>query len=162
MSDRVGVMNQGKILQTGSPKEIYDKPSSIFVAKFIGECNFIPIYPTDSKGEFTTAYLPGGKAIDVPTKQLLNIKGNPQIMLRPERAKLNLNWEDSLISASLKRVVYFGTDTIYHLRVDVDQNEELELLVRSQNVQTDDMVRFSEGQIVGFDFDFLNLQIVDG
>jgi len=43
MADRIAVMNQGKIIQVGSPKEIYEKPNSIFVAGFIGSppMNFI-------------------------------------------------------------------------------------------------------------------------
>jgi ABC-type Fe3+/spermidine/putrescine transport system ATPase subunit len=41
MSDRVAVMNQGRIEQLGPPQEIYDSPASGFVADFIGETNFI-------------------------------------------------------------------------------------------------------------------------
>jgi ABC-type Fe3+/spermidine/putrescine transport system ATPase subunit len=41
MSDRVAVMNGGKIEQLGPPREIYDRPASRFVADFIGETNFI-------------------------------------------------------------------------------------------------------------------------
>jgi spermidine/putrescine transport system ATP-binding protein len=41
MSDRIAVMNRGKILQVGSPHEIYEAPTSRFVANFIGETNFI-------------------------------------------------------------------------------------------------------------------------
>ena len=41
MSDRVAVMNAGRIEQLGAPQEIYDKPATEFVADFIGETNFI-------------------------------------------------------------------------------------------------------------------------
>jgi ABC-type Fe3+/spermidine/putrescine transport system ATPase subunit len=41
MSDRVAVMNEGRIEQLGPPREIYDSPASDFVAEFIGETNFI-------------------------------------------------------------------------------------------------------------------------
>ncbi len=41
MSDRVAVMNDGRIEQLGTPREIYDRPASRFVADFIGETNFI-------------------------------------------------------------------------------------------------------------------------
>jgi ABC-type Fe3+/spermidine/putrescine transport system ATPase subunit len=41
MSDRVAVMNAGRIEQVGAPREIYDFPASPFVADFIGETNFI-------------------------------------------------------------------------------------------------------------------------
>lgn len=43
MSDRIGVMNQGRIEQIGSPKEIYATPATIFVADFVGAANRIPV-----------------------------------------------------------------------------------------------------------------------
>lgn len=43
MSNTIAVMNEGKIIQTGSPTEIYDNPASLFVADFIGAGNFIKI-----------------------------------------------------------------------------------------------------------------------
>ncbi len=41
MSDRIAVMNKGKVLQIGSPRDIYDRPVERFVANFIGETNFL-------------------------------------------------------------------------------------------------------------------------
>jgi putative spermidine/putrescine transport system ATP-binding protein len=41
MSDRIAVMNQGRIEQLGSPIDLYDRPNSRFVAEFIGESNFL-------------------------------------------------------------------------------------------------------------------------
>jgi ABC-type Fe3+/spermidine/putrescine transport system ATPase subunit len=41
LSDRVAVMNQGRIEQIGTPREIYDRPATEFVASFIGETNFL-------------------------------------------------------------------------------------------------------------------------
>jgi spermidine/putrescine transport system ATP-binding protein len=41
LSDRIAVLNSGKLEQLGSPQEIYEKPKTRFVAKFIGECNLI-------------------------------------------------------------------------------------------------------------------------
>ena len=41
MSDRIGVMNDGRLLQVGRPEHIYEKPANRFVAEFIGETNFI-------------------------------------------------------------------------------------------------------------------------
>jgi spermidine/putrescine transport system ATP-binding protein len=42
MSDRLAVMNTGRIQQIGTPEEIYDQPANRFVADFIGEANLIP------------------------------------------------------------------------------------------------------------------------
>ncbi|ADE39967.1 ABC transporter ATP-binding protein [Candidatus Puniceispirillum marinum] len=54
MSDRVVVMNSGVIEQIGAPKEIYNKPSSVFVANFIGQVNIINGLVTTQKSNLTT------------------------------------------------------------------------------------------------------------
>src|SRR5690606_3431293 len=41
LSDRVAVMNAGRVLQVGTPQEVYDKPSNRFVAEFLGSGNFL-------------------------------------------------------------------------------------------------------------------------
>ena len=53
MSDRVVVMNSGVIEQIGAPKEIYNKPASIFVANFIGQVNIINGSVTAQKNDLT-------------------------------------------------------------------------------------------------------------
>ena len=42
MSDRIGVMRQGRLVQVGTPNEIYTSPNSKFVSEFIGDVNIIP------------------------------------------------------------------------------------------------------------------------
>ena len=41
MADRIAVMNDGRIVQTGAPEQLYDRPATHFVADFLGEANFI-------------------------------------------------------------------------------------------------------------------------
>ena len=43
MSDRIAVMDKGKISQIGTPTDIYEKPKNKFVADFIGISNFLPL-----------------------------------------------------------------------------------------------------------------------
>jgi putative spermidine/putrescine transport system ATP-binding protein len=43
MSDRVVVMNHGRIMQVGTPREVYEQPANLFVAAFIGESYFLPV-----------------------------------------------------------------------------------------------------------------------
>jgi ABC-type Fe3+/spermidine/putrescine transport system ATPase subunit len=45
MSDRIAVMNDGRVEQIGSPEEIYHSPASVFVANFIGVANLLPDHP---------------------------------------------------------------------------------------------------------------------
>jgi len=55
MSDRIAVMNEGKVAQVGRPEELYDRPASRFVAGFIGESNFLPAVVRDVDGETVVA-----------------------------------------------------------------------------------------------------------
>src|SRR5439155_7319049 len=51
MSDRIAVMNEGRIEQLGSPTDLYDRPANRFVAGFVGESNFLEgeVVGTDGK-----------------------------------------------------------------------------------------------------------------
>ena len=51
LSDRIAVMNAGAIEQLGSPREIYDRPASGFVARFVGRCNILAAVVTERRGE---------------------------------------------------------------------------------------------------------------
>ena len=53
LSDQMVVLNKGNIMQIGSPRELYDSPANLFVAKFVGHANFIPVRSTDRRGEGT-------------------------------------------------------------------------------------------------------------
>ncbi len=48
ISDRIAVMKKGKIVQVGTPQELYMSPNSLFVAHFIGESNFLEGSVTDA------------------------------------------------------------------------------------------------------------------
>ena len=49
MSDRIGVMRDGKLVQIGSPQEIYSTPNSKFVSEFIGDVNVLPVKVTGDR-----------------------------------------------------------------------------------------------------------------
>jgi spermidine/putrescine transport system ATP-binding protein len=88
VSDRVAVMNEGKIQQVGTPAEIYERPANKFVATFIGETNLlsgkvvsidngIAVLETADAGRVIVAAHPGMKS-----------GGDAQIALRPEKIRI--------------------------------------------------------------------------
>lgn len=89
MSDRVIIMHDGRIVQSGSPSELYERPQSSFVADFLGTSNFL-------KGELQKAtntdgwslITVGGLHCRVPDVGQQS-KGQARLMLRPERITLN-------------------------------------------------------------------------
>ena len=66
MSDRIAVMNEGRVEQIGPPQEIYHSPSSVFVANFIGVANLIPAVVQDTTAGATTVILAGSHRVPVP------------------------------------------------------------------------------------------------
>jgi ABC-type Fe3+/spermidine/putrescine transport system ATPase subunit len=63
MSDRIGVMNHGRLLQVGSPTDLYDRPVNTFVASFIGETNFIPGHIEQIEADHAVIFAAGQRIV---------------------------------------------------------------------------------------------------
>jgi spermidine/putrescine transport system ATP-binding protein len=120
MSDRIAVMSRGKVLQIGTPTEIYERPTCEFVADFIGESNFLKGTVVANEGKAGSDYI-----IAVTTADGLTVRGlsasPPQIgsavtvSIRPEKTRLTLA-EPPAGTANgfhvpVERVAYIGSDT---------------------------------------------------
>ena len=103
MSDRIAVMNAGRLEQVGTPAEIYDKPHTRFVAEFIGEINLMD--GTLRDGRFT---LPDGRAVPAPA----GAPGAATLAVRPERARLVGQGEGAL-DGMLADASFLGDQVVY-------------------------------------------------
>jgi len=89
MSDRIAVMNEGRVEQIGTPQEIYHSPSSVFVANFIGVANLVPVIVQHVNGGDATVLVAGSHRVRVPTgTQRLRPGSAATVMVRPERLRL--------------------------------------------------------------------------
>ena len=105
MSDRIAVMSQGRILQVGSPTEIYEAPVNRTVADFIGETNFLT----------ADAFASGVRLADGQLLSAVSPTPGPvTLAIRPERISLQDNGD---LRGEVEEVVYIGTDTLYLLKV---------------------------------------------
>ncbi|HUS55212.1 MAG TPA: ABC transporter ATP-binding protein [Thermohalobaculum sp.] len=145
MSDRVAVMSQGKILQIGSPREIYDHPAERFVADFIGDTNFLAALVVSAEGRRAVLRLSSGSEVgaDLPEGMAPGMVegGKVTAAIRPEHATLMTGNGD--LRGVLENIVYFGTDTHYHVRL----SDDAAFVVRSQNLR-DSAEAFQTGQPV--------------
>ena len=144
MSDRIAVMSHGRVLQVGSPREIYDAPANRFVADFIGESNFLQgriITATDSRAE--VALLGGGNLTALASGGRKDQKVT--IVLRPEHAKI-VKANVGQINGKITDIVYFGTDT--HFQIALGHGENFTL--RQQNKPG-----FQDGHKIGEDIGIL-------
>lgn len=86
MSDRIAVMTQGRTDQIGTPTEIYDRPSSVFVAGFIGTANLLPVTVRSSVGDVVTVESRTGGQFHLPASGRSFAPGtDATFMVRPER-----------------------------------------------------------------------------
>ena len=118
MSDRIAVFNHGKIEQLGRPDEIYDRPSTRFVAEFIGETNLIAASVLETFGDRTVVKLANGQQINVHTGGFA-AGSDANISIRPERVKAGPGRPGSnVITGTVTDVVYHGD----HLQIVLDAN----------------------------------------
>ena len=86
MSDRIAVMNDGKVEQIATPEEIYHSPASVFVAGFIGVANLLPATVSAVHGETADVMLAGDTRAEVPVGHgEPEVHGRATVMIRPER-----------------------------------------------------------------------------
>lgn len=146
MSDRIGVMNEGTLLQVGRPEQIYESPSSRFVADFIGEINLLEGRALDS----TSVELLGGQKVRV-TKA-----GDPGsetvLAIRPERFglyDLDESVPDQLnrVRGRVTRRVYFGD--VYYYDVDIGLPSPVE--VKEENRPGVELYEPGEEALVAWD-----------
>ncbi|MGQ0826033.1 MAG: ABC transporter ATP-binding protein [Actinomycetota bacterium] len=88
MSDRIAVMNEGRVEQIGAPREIYDAPSSVFVAGFIGSANLFPTTVVAVEGDVRNVEI-GGQHVPVAGDASAGPAGSAAtFMVRPERVRV--------------------------------------------------------------------------
>ncbi|WP_136621748.1 MULTISPECIES: ABC transporter ATP-binding protein [Mesorhizobium] len=109
ISDRVAVMSGGRIVQIGSPQEIYDRPNGRFVADFIGEAAFLPAQVRNS-----AAFMENGTSLDVRGGLQ---DGQYLMVVRPERLSVVADRTDLspgavLLAGRLQRVFFQG-ETVF-------------------------------------------------
>ena len=89
LSDRVAVFNKGRIDQVGTGPELYERPSTRFVAGFIGNSNFIPVEVESTAQSGNAVRLPDGLVIECThMSEPFASKQKVQLMVRPETLKL--------------------------------------------------------------------------
>ena len=105
MSDRIGVMREGRLLQVGAPREIYERPANVDVARFVGAANLVHGAVT-ARGVADLS----GERFAVPDDAPL---GEAIVMVRPERIRIGAGSR----AARIERVTFAGAALRVDLRV---------------------------------------------
>jgi spermidine/putrescine transport system ATP-binding protein len=143
MSDRIAVMDGGRLLQVGPPQEIYDRPRTRFVADFIGDTNLVEATVVDAE----TVRLADGSVIRAPS-------GTPAsttvtVAIRPEKLGLRSREDErdhrlDAVEGRIHRAIFLGNSVAYDVLVEA--GEPFTLRVRQGN--TPGIEHFEAGERV--------------
>lgn len=90
MADTIAVMNRGKIEQAGSATDLYERPQTAFVAKFLGVSNLVRGSIGQASGELSAVTTHDGATLHAPTNRCVEHAGSPvSIGVRPEKVTLS-------------------------------------------------------------------------
>jgi putative spermidine/putrescine transport system ATP-binding protein len=149
LSDRIAVMEHGRIVQLGTPEEIYRRPTTRFVASFIGESN---LYRATVEGGY--GILDSGTRLPLPA-------GAPQqgseigLMLRPERPRpvTRPGSSDVTFCGEVTETVYLGETIKYRIRLDPG----FEVVVRWPFREAGESLKVGDRATLGWDRDDLHV-----
>jgi spermidine/putrescine transport system ATP-binding protein len=107
MSDRIAVMNSGRVEQLGTPEELYERPATRFVADFIGTTNLMV---------GTVSAVEAGEAVLRVASEGLAVGRRVELSVRPEAVELVPVGSLGAIPATVDQVAYLGTAVQYRVR----------------------------------------------
>ena len=136
MSDRVAVMNGGRLVQLGPPRELYDRPADAFVADFIGEMNLLPATMDAVAGGACTVRHPAGTAAATPSRPGIATGASVRLAVRPEHVELMEGSTGEGLRGTVSQCIFNGASTAVQvelpgggtLRADVGARSDLALL----------------------------------
>lgn len=158
MSDRIGIMSNGQLLQVGSAREIYESPGHAFVADFVGSLNEFGLRVDEVTDHRAIARLGQGRQVAVGVTAETTAGSQVRVAIRPERVRLGLPGHEDLagdspgaampgaerctVSGVVGEVMYLGPLT--HYLVDVPALGR----IVSQQLSERQQARFSPGDQV--------------
>jgi spermidine/putrescine transport system ATP-binding protein len=133
MSDRIVIMNEGKILQVGSPRDVYNNSSSLFVADFIGDRNIIEVEALERKGDFCSVKL-GESVINIKSDRSLVVPeqcdGTVYLAIHMDKMSISYDKTENSLYGEITYVHYAGSQ----IRTEVDVDGEKVTVIEYQNV----------------------------
>jgi iron(III) transport system ATP-binding protein len=128
VSDRIIVMSNARIAQVGTPRELYEEPSSLFVADFIGDSNLLDAQVIEERGERALVRL-GKLQLDLPRRNAS--LGPAKAAVRPDAVTIfRTAPQDGALGAKVLKASYLGKHVEYTLATELG-----ELFVVDRNVR---------------------------
>ena len=151
VSDRIAVMSEGVIQQIGTPKALYQRPSNLFVATFIGRTNIIPATINNSSLEFADKYI-------VSMNNLVDCKDGDGVIVSVRPEELIILEDDQIgLEATVVYSTFLGLNT--HYFVDLSNGQRVEIV---QESKIDDIIENGTKIRLGVKSEKINVFTKDG
>lgn len=141
LSSRIIVMNQGDIEQNGTPEEIYEKPATSFVARFVGFDNHVKGTITSITKDKVVAEVHGTSIVSTrlqsPAVKILKKGDKVELYFRPEDVFLSSKEEENSLKATLNYTTYQGNTTGYALQIE---DERIRAVLQGKPLDNDGTV----------------------
>ncbi|KQU85624.1 polyamine ABC transporter ATP-binding protein [Ensifer sp. Root31] len=120
MSNRVVIMNKGRVEQVAAPYELYENPATSFVADFVGITNFLEGIVAGADGERLAVKLVSGQVLRAVNKKPVAPGTKVRALIRPERVTLKTGRidGDNVLTGQVILSEYFGALLRYSMRLD--------------------------------------------
>ncbi len=132
MADRIGVMDRGRIVQVGSPAEVYERPNSRWVAEFVGEANMLE---GEMSGSLGAVHTQAGELRVAPVAGVSG--GKVAVAIRPEKILLSAQpphpRPDNCLSGRVHDITYRGDMSLHAVVLE----SGIELKVAVPNIRRD-------------------------
>jgi spermidine/putrescine transport system ATP-binding protein len=137
MSDRIAVMNHGRVAQVGSPTEVYEHPASLFVADFIGSSNQLRGHLLEWVHGLATVRLSSGAIVQVPLPAPVPTGTPIVVVVRPDHAVIHQasSMSDCRngVQGQVVKTAFLGT----HLEIEVALQDRTVVMVRQSLAPTE-------------------------
>lgn len=145
LSDCIAVMNEGRVMQIGTPEELYAQPQSVFVAKFVGQSNVLEGEVVAGDDRFSVFQSPGIKPLHISRMSQEMVGARAMMILRPEHTALSRESQyddiENCLEVLIDQVFYLGEEMQYAINV----GPQISWTVRG-DPQHDRAARFSPGE----------------
>ncbi|MFQ6068718.1 MAG: ABC transporter ATP-binding protein [Candidatus Bathyarchaeia archaeon] len=124
ISDRIAVMKKGRILQVGTPYELYMNPKQIFVANFIGESNFLEGRVIRFEGSMASVRLRGDLKVNSKRNEVSQVDEKIVLAIRPEAFEITKGHKKLVngLNGVIEKVRFEGTNIRYEIRLVNDDS----------------------------------------
>ncbi|WP_413161382.1 ABC transporter ATP-binding protein [Capilliphycus salinus ALCB114379] len=158
MSDRIGVMNEGKLLQVGTPVEIYEYPKTRFVADFIGESNILTGRVTQHQNYQINLLVDEQLSLSVASQTEVFPGQILTLVIRPEKVGIfsENNGQNNNFQGIIEESIYLGTDTRYRVKLTPNTS----IIIRQQNLQRDRTQQYAVGETVNLFISAENISLL--